>query len=309
MNLLDTSSSIVARQCPVCCSDPLDSELFAEENIDEKKISGLSFASRKPPELMSHRLVCCQTCDLVYAPKPPTVEDLANAYHRADYDSSEEAIDAANAYMKASLPVIKMLTKQDSALEIGCGTGIFLEFLAKAGFKKLVGIEPSQSAINAATPTARAWIEHGIFEEKNFEPQSFDFVCCFMTLEHVRDPMQLAKSVHRILKPGGVFVTVTHDYRSLINRFLGMRSPIIDIEHLQLFSAKSIQELFTRAGYKNVCAKSFVNTYSLGYWLRLSPIPRALKNFSEHFLDRIGLIKIRIPINVGNQFCFGYKKF
>lgn len=307
MNLQIISSPKISRKCPVCDLDSIESSLFAEENIDQKKISGLSFASRKPPELMSYRLVCCNRCDLVYAPNPPSEKELAYAYHRADYDSSEEAIDAADSYLLASLPVIQKLPELGAALEIGTGSGIFLEHLANVGFKKLVGVEPSQSAIDAAPLSTRAWIQHGIFEEKNFQPGSFDFICCFMTLEHVQDPMKLTQSVLNLLKPGGAFVTVTHDYRSLVNRLLGMRSPIIDIEHVQLFSGKSIQEMLIRAGYQGVSSKTFKNNYSLKYWLRLSPFPNKLKAIFSQFLRQSNLEGIHLGVNVGNRFSFGYK--
>jgi len=307
MKLEKQHSAMVSRNCPVCDANPSASQLFAKENIDEQKISGLSFASRKPPELMSHHLVCCNHCDLVYAPTPPSVQELASAYHSADYDSSEEANDAASSYLRASLSVINKIPQLGSALEIGTGTGIFLELLEMAGFQKLVGVEPSQSAIDAAPVRTQAWIQHGIFEEKNFQPESFDFVCCFMTLEHVQDPMELTQSVLKLLKPGGAFVSVTHDYRSFVNKALGMRSPIIDIEHMQLFSKKSIQEMFVRAGYKNVSASSFVNSYSIQYWLRLSPLPKAMKSSISKLLSLLGLNKQHLSVNVGNTFTVGYK--
>lgn len=300
--------SKISRACPVCGASEDRSQLFAKENIDQEKISALSFASRKPPELMSHRLVCCNDCDLVYAPTPPSVEELASAYHSADYDSSEEAMDAAKAYLNASLPVIQKLPQLGRALEIGTGTGVFLELLAKAGFQTLVGVEPSKAAIDAAPLATQAWIQHGIFEEKNFQPESFDFICCFMTLEHVQDPMALTQSVYRLLKKGGAFVSVTHDYRSFVNRVLGMRSPIIDIEHMQLFSKKSTEEMFVRAGYKNVVASSFMNSYSLQYWLRLSPLPKAVKVPIEKLLSLLGFNGLHLSVNVGNTFAVGYKK-
>ena len=144
-------------------------------------------------------------------------------------------------------------------------------------------------------------------KEKNFQPESFDFICCFMTLEHVQDPMKLTQSVLKLLKPGGAFVAVTHDYRSLVNRLLGMRSPIIDIEHVQLFSGKSIQEMLMRAGYQGVGSKTFKNNYSLKYWLRLSPLPNKLKAIFNQFLIQSNLEGIHLGVNVGNRFSFGYK--
>lgn len=37
-----------------------------------------------------------------------------------------------------------------------------------------------------------------------FEPDSFDSVFCTGTLQHVRDPWQAVRQIHRVLKPGGM---------------------------------------------------------------------------------------------------------
>ncbi|MDY7577595.1 hypothetical protein RGU70_04575 [Herbaspirillum sp. RTI4] len=117
------------RSCPVCDSPAEDALLFQEENIDESRISSFSYASRKEPEYMCHRLVRCKKCDLVYASNPPAQNELANAYHLAEYDSSEEANDAAKAYIKAMLPILGALKRKVRVLEIGSGTGVLLEQL------------------------------------------------------------------------------------------------------------------------------------------------------------------------------------
>lgn len=297
-----------SRPCPVCHNGSEKAKLFIEKNIDSAKLSGFSFASRKEPEYMCHRLVLCPNCDLVYADQPPGEDELAQAYHVADYDSSEEANDAASSYIRAIRPMLGALARRQSALEIGTGTGIFLECLSREGFTKLVGVEPSSAAIAAAPEYRQAWICKGMFEEKDFTPESFDLICCFMTMEHVRDPNIIARTALRLLRPGGAFVTVTHDYRSLINRLLGKRSPIIDIEHLQLFSEQSVRYLFEHAGYTNVTVNSFVNTYSLRYWMRMTPLPYGLKHGISNLMSAFGIDHIKLGINVGNHITAGFKR-
>ncbi|MES2632802.1 MAG: class I SAM-dependent methyltransferase [Pseudomonadota bacterium] len=295
------------RPCPVCHADASQATLFLESSIDETKLSGSSFASRKVPEYMSHRLVQCQVCDLVYVDAPPAAGELARAYHEADYDSSEEADDAAAAYIRAAQATLAQIAGRKAVLEIGTGTATFLERLQAEGFETLVGIEPSTAAIHAAPAHRRAWIREGIFEENDFEPESFDLICCFMTLEHVPDPRVVAAAALRLLRPGGAFIAVTHDYRSLVNRMLGKRSPIIDVEHMQLFSQRSVRRLFDEAGYQNVTVQAFVNRYRVGYWLRLVPIPRALKSAVARALAVTRLDRIRLGANVGNLFTAGFK--
>jgi SAM-dependent methyltransferase len=297
-----------SRDCPVCLGSSGTAKLYIENNIDSAKLSGFSFASRKEPEYMCHRLVQCPTCDLVYADQPPGEDELAHAYHVADYDSSEEANDAAASYIRAIRPTLAGLAQRQSALEIGTGTGIFLESLSREGFTQLVGVEPSSAAIAAAPEYRRAWIREGMFNENDFSSESFDLICCFMTMEHVRDPGIIARSAHRLLRPGGAFVTVTHDYRAPINRLLGKRSPIIDIEHMQLFSKRSMRYLFESTGYSDIQVSAFVNSYSLRYWTRLAPLPRGMKSVLSKLMVSSGLGNIKLGVNVGNLITTGYKR-
>lgn len=282
--------------------------MFLEENLDTSKITEFSFASRKEPEYMCHRLMRCMTCDVVYVSNPPPQDELAQAYHAADYDSSEEATDAADAYMEAMRPVLAKLAVKERVLEIGAGNGVLLERLKDAGFRDLVGIEPSPAAIAAAPAHRRGWLREGIFVEEAFDPASFDLICCFMTMEHVRDPMATAQAARRLLRPGGVFITVTHDYTSLVNRLLGRKSPIIDIEHMQIFSQASIRELFRRSGYEDISSNPFYNRYALRYWVRLAPLPRPIKNVIHAIGRRSGVDGLRLSVNVGNTITSGFRR-
>ncbi|WP_372826156.1 class I SAM-dependent methyltransferase [Polaromonas sp.] len=297
----------LSRPCPVCHASADRGRLFLEKNIDPAKLSSFSFSSRKAPEYMCHRLLQCTVCDVVYVDQPPAADELARAYHQADYDSAEEANDAAVAYLRAAQAVLAKLEKSGSALEIGTGTGIFLDCLRQAGFSELVGVEPSTAAIRAAPAHRRAWIREGVFQEVDFRPASFDLVCCFMTLEHVRDPRVIVEAALRLLRPGGAFIAVTHDYRSPVNRLLGKRSPIIDVEHMQLFSQPSVRRLLEDAGYRGVTVQAFANRYRLGYWLRLAPLPAAVKSMMSRLLGATGLERSRVSVNVGNMFVAGFK--
>lgn len=296
------------RSCPICKAPAETGTLFHEENIDKNKISEFSFSSRKEPEFMSHRLVRCSTCDLIFVSHPPEQSELADAYHVSEYDTSEEANDAAQSYIKAIQPILSKLKTKVKVLEIGSGTGIFLELLKADGFKELIGVEPSSAAIAAAPEYRRKWLREEMFDESAFEPASFDLICCFMTMEHVKDPMATALAAKRLLRPGGAFVTVTHDHGSFVNRVLGKRSPIIDIEHMQLFSKTSIEQLFRQSGLIDFSSAPFRNRYSLGYWIRLSPFPKVLKNIIKFILIKFGLSRFKIAINVGNTIAAGFRE-
>jgi len=185
------------RVCPVCGASPRDATLFLDASYDPARLGGFSFASRKTPEFMSYRLVRCADCATVYAEAAPPARALAAAYAAADYDSGEEAVLAADAYIAALADSLARMPRRGRALEIGTGTGVFLERLLDAGFAEVVGVEPSATAIAAASPRIRPAIREGIFAEADFAPESFDLICCFMTLEHVAAPRELTEACLR----------------------------------------------------------------------------------------------------------------
>ncbi len=97
-------------------------------------------------------------------------------------------------------------------------------------------------------------------------------------MEHVFDPLQLCRDAHRITKDGGAFFIVCHNRRAVLARVLGRRSPIYDIEHLQLFSPRSVRVLLERAGFRDVEVRPVVNRYPTGYWAKLLPAPARIKD-------------------------------
>jgi SAM-dependent methyltransferase len=254
---------------------------------------------------MSYCLVRCADCETVYAVAAPPAEALNRAYSDAAYDSSEEAALAAETYAAALAPVIATLAQRGRALEIGTGTGALLERLLQAGFTEVVGIEPSHAAIMAASPSVRGLIREGVFAEANYDPASFDLICCFQTLEHVADPTALVSACRRLLRPGGALALVTHDYTALLNRMLGRRSPIIDIEHLQLFCRPSLTRLLNDAGLTQDRILTLANRYPLRYWLRLAPLPDGIRRAIAWLLDLTNLGRVLLSADVGNLLAIG----
>ncbi len=303
MNLLETLED---RSCPVCNASTAGARPFIESTVDASLVNDFSFASRKVPEFMSFKLVECLTCETVYAAAAPPAAALAKAYHEANYDSREEAKLAADAYIEAMMTSLSTLRK-GRAMEIGAGTGVLLQRLKDVGFVETIGVEPSCAAIAAADPEIRDSLREGVFVEADFKPESFDLICCFQTLEHVPDPRELTASCKRLLRPNGLLAFVTHDYQAPINRLLGRRSPIIDIEHMQLFCRKSLTTLLENGGLKVVELTSFRNTYPLSYWLRLAPLPRLMKGALRAAGDRTRLSRLKVSVDVGNLLTIGRK--
>jgi SAM-dependent methyltransferase len=294
------------RSCPVCSSTN-ESNVLAESNYDESRVNLFSFASRKFPELMHFRLVLCPECDVLYASPSPVSGYIERAYQEAEYDSAEEARFAARAYFKYLSRFIGSLPDLNGALDIGAGDGSFLEMLLNAGYRGLVGVEPSEAPIRAARPEVRGLIRQGLFSRREFEKGSFSLITCFQTLEHLDDPLDVCTASYDLLKPGGAFFTVAHNYRSVSAKLLGMKSPIYDIEHLQLFSQASLGHLLRRAGFTGVKVFPIANSYPFHYWLKIMPLGMLLKKKVIGFSKTIGLGYISFPVRAGNMAAIGYR--
>jgi SAM-dependent methyltransferase len=298
--------SSFARSCPVCGSTD-DTHVYAPENFDQAKFNAYSFASRKQPEFMHARLIECPGCDLVYANPLLELGSLETAYQEAAFDSGREAAFAAETYGRLLPEIMKKLPDCESALDIGTGDGAFLSTLLQYGFKNVVGVEPSKAPIQAAAPEIRALIREEMFRPESFAPGSLSLITCFQTIEHLSDPAAICRQALGLLKPGGALLLVGHNRRAMSAKVLGRKSPIFDIEHLQLFSPASMQRLLEVSGYEQIHARSIVNRYPLSYWMRLFPFPQFIKNPLIRFMNAIYLGKLPIPLPVGNLATVGYK--
>ncbi len=292
------------RNCPVCGSTDRSTVLHPA-NFDEAHLNEYAFASRKLPELMHLNLVRCPTCTLVYASSAFTPDFLASAYGGAAYDSGDEAYFAARTYGDH----IPQTPDRGEALEVGTGNGAFLIELKKAGFENVCGVEPSPAAYNSAQPQIREFIRPGMFRAEDFAAASVDLLACFQTMEHLEDPRELCESTLQLLKPGGAIYLITHDYGSWVTRLLGGKSPIFDVEHLQLFSKSSLRYLLESCGYERVEIRTIRNRYPLSYWFRLAPLPNAAKRMLIGVLKATRIGRIPLSLNIGNLAATGHRSY
>jgi SAM-dependent methyltransferase len=280
---------------------------FLPAKLELDELDAFAFASRKPPEYMHYRLVRCRSCDLVYADPAPASAALVEAYQEAAYDSQEEARLASHTYGHLVDQIAGRLPNRSGALDIGTGDGSFLRELERRGFSRVSGVEPSAAPIDRASPRTRALIHHGVFDPDLREPMSLSLVTCFQTIEHLRDPIAVCRQAVQMLRPRGALLVVAHNRRALSARVLGERSPIYDVEHLQLFSPASARSLLRRAGLVDITSRSIVNRYPTSYWVRLFPLPAPAKRRMTATLGRSPLGRVLIPLPAGNMAVFGFR--
>ncbi len=185
------------------------------------------------------------------------------------------------------------------ALDIGAADGAFLRELVKNGFDDVIGYEPSTAPVEAAHPDIRGRLRPEFFDAAKITSDSLGLITCFQTIEHVADPLQLATDMQRVLRSGGTAFLIAHDIEALSAKIMGFKSPIFDIEHLQLFNRRSAGVLMRTAGFREVTIFPIVNAYPIAYWVRLFPLPVRLKTLLLRALNGpaawIGQRLLRLP--------------
>jgi SAM-dependent methyltransferase len=105
------------------------------------------------------------------------------------------------------LQLLRAHTPVDSLpriLDLGCGTGGNTTAYQVLG--TVVGIEPDGNAVALAHARGGAHYCRGGGTALPFSAESFDAVVATDVLEHIADDATAASEVHRVLRPGGVFV-------------------------------------------------------------------------------------------------------
>jgi 2-polyprenyl-6-hydroxyphenyl methylase/3-demethylubiquinone-9 3-methyltransferase len=149
-------------------------------------------------------------------------------------------------------------------LEIGCGTASHL--LALAGqFDHAIGTDVSPAMVNVARRRAEGSpdsdrISIRVDPAENLatiDESSIDVVLCVGALEHMLHKERVARQVHRVLKPGGMFVVLTPNGGYCWYRHV---APVLrlEIRHLstdQFLTAGELERLLRCAGLNTVAQR------------------------------------------------------
>jgi O-antigen biosynthesis protein len=167
-----------------------------------------------------------------------------------------------------------MISPGSHVLDIGCHTGIFGEALKKLKHCTVTGIERDMEALREAS-TRLDRVTSIDVETSNWWKAidgEFDVVLFGDVLEHTRDPAEVLRQSHSLLRTGGRVIVSVPNVANLRVRLGLLRgkfdyqeSGILDKTHLRFFTKSSAKELVTNAGFRVTAFKAA--GYSLPPWL------------------------------------------
>ncbi|MBU2926764.1 class I SAM-dependent methyltransferase [Winogradskyella psychrotolerans] len=183
----------------------------------------------------------------------PKGEKLSEYYKSEDYishtDTKRNLLEFAyhkvrEISLKRKLKLINSFQAESkSLLDIGCGTGDFLETALKDHWE-ITGIEPNENARQIANSKTN----NAVFETEELsklKPHSFDVITLWHVLEHLPDLEMHTALFKKLLKPNGTLVIAVPNYKSYDANYYKNFWAAYDVpRHLWHFSKTSISELF-----------------------------------------------------------------
>jgi len=292
--------------CAICGTEGNAQELYPA-NFDDEAFTAEVFSARRLPDLVHYRIVRCHRCGLVRSDPVIDQEALAKLYLQSALTYARDIPNLRRTYGKYLRKLEKYRNQKECFLEIGCGNGFLLEEALLQGYKKVLGVEPSKSAVEQASPALKNLIYNDMMRP-GLISQRVDSIGMFQLFDHIPNPNEFLATCSDALIPGGLILCFNHNIQAVSARVLGERSPIIDIEHTFLYSPSTIRKLFEKNGFKVLevgSALNFVNALSL---LRLIPLPRNFKTRLLSLLEhrpRLGQVNLSLPL--GNLFIIAQK--
>lgn len=266
----------------------------------------------------------CSNCRHVTTYPYPTQSQIEEHYREGFKKGNYNVVrEHSSVYEQAMGKMVKMIDdflrergrsiKSSLFLDIGCFTGDFLAQVSKMG-ADAYGVELQEEAVKIAESKlpGRIFNENVMSKNVSVGDRKFDIITLLGVVEHVTSPYQLIKRAGELLKPDGVLVVQTPNSSSMISKTLGKYwPPYSPVEHIHLFSTKSLINILNKSGFHNVECKQHWKRLSISY------VYNMFETFGPEFYKMFGIFykampkfirNSRLPFYIGETMCFAYRR-
>lgn len=240
-----------------------------------------NFITRKLRKGESQNVYYCSLCDLGFLENLKTNAEIKNYYqesYRREFkpnlkkDTSPEEL--FNCYVEFQEERIKLLEpfldKEKRLLEIGCSAGMFL-YHVRDRVKEVVGLDFDHKSADYASEKCNCSVYAGQLIDTPLQKKSFDVICLFQTLEHIRSPLELILQIKEYLKSDGIlYIEVPNLYDALLSTYNipYYQQFYYHTAHLYYFSKRSLSLLLRNASFSgNFHFTQDYNILNHFYWI------------------------------------------
>lgn len=192
------------------------------------------------------RMVTCKECGL--AQLDNWNSDFQQSLY--DYYDSWSAEDTGEAYTelntrrhRETLADFARQTRGRTLLDVGCGTGHFVESAISEGWHGK-GIDLASGAVRLAEKRGIPCSLTDFFELTPAK-ETFDVLVMAEFIEHVPSPGRFLSHAETLLKHGGLLYLTTPNLDSLTRRLAGEHWPVFHPEHLSYFCPRTLKTLLS----------------------------------------------------------------
>ena len=205
-------------------------------------------------------IVECNSCSLRFTQDIPTPENSSRYYQSENYISHTNTskglinriyLRVRNRTMIKKMKLIKKISglKNGSLLDVGSGTGTFVNFMKENGWN-VKGVEPDANAREVARQTYHVELSDEK-QLKEFSSASFDVITLWHVLEHVYDLDNYLQQLKLLLKEDGKIFIAVPNYTSYDAHVYKKFWAAYDVpRHLYHFSPKSMKYLLEKNDLK-----------------------------------------------------------
>jgi 2-polyprenyl-3-methyl-5-hydroxy-6-metoxy-1,4-benzoquinol methylase len=236
--------------CPICSSNNIQEQLSAKDYTVSQNIFSIWH---------------CNACTARFTQDVPGQDDIGAYYVSENYishsDTKKGIINSLyHMVRKRTLGAKRRLVINETGitkgaiLDIGCGTGAFLNTMKEADWN-ITGLEPDTVARAKA---AELYALHPQEPGKLFDltPASFNAITMWHVLEHVHELHAYIKQIEKLLAPGGKAFIAVPNYTSKDAAIYAAYWAAYDVpRHLYHFSPQSMETLLAQHGLKLAAVK------------------------------------------------------
>lgn len=227
--------------CPICES----SELVKYMDVKDHMITKEEFVIEQ-----------CKSCGFHFTNPRPTITTIGNYYKSENYvshSSSRKGIInniynvVRNYTLRKKVQLLRNYSKGNFLLDIGAGTGHFLNHALYSGFD-VQGLEPDSDAIRFAKDVFHLDIDP-LSMLHDIPANSKDIITMWHVLEHVYDLQKDFKQFVNILKKNGLFIIAVPNLQSFDANYYKSYWAAYDVpRHLYHFRQEDIEALAKQHG-------------------------------------------------------------